>query len=62
MHSLEALGVNDSTTEATGAGEGGGLSLAVCTHRLGHCPSKVALISGRSQTCGTDLPGLKRII
>ena len=62
MHSLEALGINDSTAEATGPGQGGCLSLAVCTHRLGHCTSKVALRSGENQTCGTDLSGLKRII
>ena len=62
MHSLEALGINDSTAEATGPGDGGGLGLAVCTHRLGHCTSKVALISDGNQTCGTDLSGLKRII
>ena len=46
MHSLEALGINDGTAEATGAGQGGGLRLAVCTHRLGHCTSRVALMSG----------------
>ena len=62
MHSLEALGINDSTAEATGAGQGGGLRLAVCTHRLGHCTSRVALMSGGNQTCSTNLSGLKRII
>ena len=46
MHGLEALGINDSTAEATGPGQGGGLSLAVYTHRLGHGTSRVALISG----------------
>ena len=62
MHSLEALSINDSTAEATRPGQGGGLSLAVYTHRLGHSTSRVALMSGGNQTCGTDLSGLKRII
>ena len=46
MHRLEAFGINDSTAEATGPGQGGDIGLAVCTHRLGHCTSRVALISG----------------
>ena len=48
MHSLESLGV-DSTAKATRSCQRRGLSLAVGTHRLGHC--------GRSEESRIEIGG-----
>lgn len=59
MHRLESLGVNSA---AKGARQRRGLSLAVGTHRLGHCRSRVALEFGEGQACGTKSSDLTRIM
>lgn len=61
MHSLESLGVNCSAN-ATRSSQRRGLSLAVGTHRLGHCTSGVAWIYDEVQACGRNLSDLTRII
>ncbi len=60
MHSLESLGVN-STAKATRSCQRRGLSLAVGTHRLGHCARSVALKLAEGQACGTNSSDLTRI-